>query len=417
MGQTFAEKILSVKAGKIVLPGEIVEVYPDVAMSHDNTAAIAKTFKEIGVAKIHDPERHVIVLDHCVPAANDKFAQNHKDIRAFVKEQGIKNFFDIERGICHQVLPEEGFALPGYLMVGADSHTTTYGAFGALATGIGRSEMAVIFATGKIWLRVPETVKININGKLPKGVTSKDVMLKIIGDYSVDGGLYRSVWFTGSSIDDLSVASRMVLTNMAVEFGAKNGYMEPDEKTLAFLQNRKRKPFTTVRSDADAVFDQVIEVNVDSLEPQVACPHTVDNVKPVSAVAGTKIDQVFFGSCTNGRIEDFAIVAGVLKGQRVHPSIRMIVIPASQHVFLEALDKGYIQTLAAAGAVIVNTGCGPCMGNHEGVPAEGERVLSTSNRNFKGRFGCKDAEVYLCSPLTAAVSALTGEITDFRRAL
>ncbi len=416
MGQTFAEKILGAKAGKRVAPGEIVEVFPDIAMSHDNTAAIAKTFKEIGVTRLHDPPRHVIILDHCVPAANEKFAQNHKDIRAFVQEQGIDHFFDIERGICHQVLPEEGFALPGTLIVGADSHTTTYGAFGSLATGIGRSEMAVIFATGKIWLRVPETMKVVVNGVLPKGITSKDVMLKLIGDYSVDGGLYKSVWFSGPVIDQLSIAGRMVLTNMAVEFGAKNGYMEPDDKTLSFLQNCSRRPFQVVRSDADAGIDQVIEMNVDSLEPQVACPHTVDNVKPVSAVAGTKIDQVFFGSCTNGRLEDFEIVAGVLKGKKVHPSTRMIVIPASQRVCLQALEKGYIQTLAAAGAVIVNSGCGPCMGNHEGVPAPGERVLSTSNRNFKGRFGCKDAEVYLCSPLTAAVSALTGEITDFRKA-
>jgi len=415
MGQTFAEKILSRKAGKTVVPGEIVEVYPDIAMSHDNTAAIAKTFREIGVTRVHDPERHVIVLDHCVPAANEKFAQNHKDIRAFVKEQGIKNFFDIERGICHQVLPEEGFALPGTLIVGADSHTTTYGAFGSLATGIGRSEMAVIFATGKIWLRVPETLKIIINGQLPAGVTSKDVMLKVIGDYSVDGGLYRSVWFSGSTVGAMSLASRMVLTNMAVEFGAKNGYMEPDFKVLAFLKDRKRKLFEVVRSDADAHFEQVIEMDVSDLEPQVACPHTVDNVKPIPAVAGTKVDQVFFGSCTNARLEDFEVVAGVLKGKKVHRSLRMIVIPASQQVYLEALEKGYIQILAQAGAVIANTGCGPCMGNHEGVPAPGERVLSTSNRNFKGRFGCKEAEVYLCSPLTAAVSALTGEITDFRK--
>ncbi len=414
MGKTFAEKILGKKAGKPVVPGEIVEVKPDIAMSHDNTAAIAKTFKEIGVAQIDDPNRHVIVLDHCVPAANDKFAQNHKDIRAFVQEQGIKHFYDINRGICHQVLPEEGFALPGYLMVGSDSHTTTYGAFGALATGIGRSEMAVIFATGKIWLRVPETMKIIVKGSLPKGVSSKDVMLKIMGDLSADGGLYKSVWFTGPTIDAMSVASRMVLTNMAVEFGAKNGYMEPDDKTLAFLKDRARASFEVVKSDADAEFESVVEFDVSNLEPLVACPHTVDNVKTIGEVKGTKVDQIFFGSCTNARIEDFEIVAGVLKGKKVHPSCRMIVIPASQPVFLEALAKGYIQILAEAGATIVNSGCGPCMGNHEGILAPGERVLSTSNRNFKGRFGCKDAEVYLSSPLIAAVSALTGEISDFR---
>ena len=417
MGKSFAEKILGHKAGKSVVPGEIVEVKPDIAMSHDNTAAISKTFKEIGVARVDDPNRHVIVLDHCVPAANEKFAQNHKDIRAFVAEQGIPHFFDIDRGICHQVLPEEGFALPGYLMVGSDSHSTTYGAFGALATGIGRSEMAVIFATGKIWLRVPETMKIVIKGSLPKGISSKDVMLKIMGELSADGGLYKSVWFTGPAIAEMSVSSRMVLTNMAVEFGAKNGYMEPDDKTLAFLKGRARAPFTVVTSDPDADFESVHEFDVSDLEPLVACPHSVDNVKPVSAVKGTKIDQVFFGSCTNARIEDFEIVAGALKGKRVHPSCRMVVIPASHQVFLEALAKGYIQLLAEAGATIVNSGCGPCMGNHEGILAPGERVLSTSNRNFKGRFGCKDSEIYLCSPLTAAASALTGEISDYRERL
>lgn len=417
MGKTFAEKILGQKAGKSVIPGEIVEVKPDIAMSHDNTAAISKTFREIGVAKMDNPDRHVIVLDHCVPAANEKFAQNHKDIRTFVAEQGIKNFFDIDRGICHQVLPEEGFALPGYLMVGSDSHSTTYGAFGALATGIGRSEMAVIFATGKIWLRVPETMKIVVKGTLPKGISSKDVMLKIMGDLSADGGLYKSVWFTGPAIAAMSVSSRMVLTNMAVEFGAKNGYMEPDDKTLAFLKGRARAPFTVVTSDPDAELESVHELDISDLEPLIACPHRVDNVKPVAAVKGTKIDQVFFGSCTNARIEDFEIVAGALKGKRVHPSCRMVVIPASRQVFLEALARGYIQILAEAGATIVNSGCGPCMGNHEGILAPGERVLSTSNRNFKGRFGCKDSEIYLCSPLTAAASALTGEISDFRERL
>ncbi|MBN2355603.1 3-isopropylmalate dehydratase large subunit [candidate division KSB1 bacterium] len=417
MGKSFAEKIIGKKAGKTVVPGEIVTVVPDIAMSHDNTAAIAKTFKEIGVEKIDNPERHVIILDHCVPAANEKFALNHKEIREFVREQGISHFYDIERGICHQVLCEEGFALPGYLIVGSDSHTTTYGAFGALATGIGRSEMAVIFATGKIWLRVPETMKITIKGVLPRGISSKDVTLKIIGDMSADGGLYKSVWFDGPTVSDMSIASRMVLTNMAVEFGAKNGYMEPDNKTLAYLKNRARVKFEIVRSDKDAQLESVTEIDVSNLDPLVACPHTLDNVKSVSALKGTKIDQVFFGSCTNARLEDFEIVASVLRNKKIHPSLRMIVIPASQQVLLQALERGYIQDLARAGATIVNTGCGPCMGNHEGILAPGERVLSTSNRNFRGRFGCKDAEIYLCSPLTAAVSALKGEIADFRKEL
>ena len=414
MGKTFSEKILGFKAGKEVVPGEIVEVTPDFAMSHDNTAAISKTFKEIGLSRIDNPQRHVIVLDHCVPAANEKFAQNHKDIREFVKEQGIQHFYDINRGICHQVLSEEGFALPGKLIVGSDSHTTTYGAFGAFSTGIGRSEMAVIFATGKIWLRVPETIKVNLTGSLAEGISSKDVTLKIIGDLGADGALYKAVWFAGPLIDAMSIESRMVLTNMAVEMGAKNGYMEPDEKTLDFLKDRAKTSFDIVRSDPDAVFENIFEYDMSNLEPQVACPHTVDNVQPVISVKGTKLDQIFFGSCTNARLEDFEIVANVLRGKKVNSAVRMIVIPASQNVFHDALKKGYIRDLAEAGAVIVNSGCGPCMGNHEGVLAPDEVVLSTSNRNFKGRFGCKEAEVYLCSPLTAAASALTGHITDFR---
>ena len=417
MGQTFVEKILSEKTGKKVVPGEIVSVSPDFAMSHDNTAAIAKTFQEIGVDRLDDPKRHVIVLDHCVPAANEKFAQNHKEIREFVKKQNIENFFDIQRGICHQVLSEEGFALPGKLIVGSDSHTTTYGAFGALSTGIGRSEMAVIYATGKIWLRVPDTLKIIIKGNLPQGISSKDIMLKIIGQLGADGALYRSVWFTGPIVDAMTVESRMVMTNMAVEMGAKNGYMEADEKTVDFVKDIARIPFTPVFSDSDAQMDEIVEIDVTDLDPQIACPHTVDNVKPVQAVKGTKLNQIFFGSCTNARLEDFKIVTDVLRGKQVHPSVRMIVIPASQKVFNAALAAGYIQDLSEAGAVIVNTGCGPCMGNHEGILAPQEVTLATSNRNFKGRFGCKDAEIYLSSPLVAAVSALTGEISDFRDVL
>ena len=414
MGKTFAEKILGQKAGKEVVAGEIVEICPDFAMSHDNTAAISKTFREIGVSKVDDPGRHVIILDHCVPAANEKFAQNHKTIREFVKEQGIANFFDINRGICHQVFIEEGFALPGHLIVGSDSHSTTYGALGAFSTGIGRSEMAVIMATGKIWLRVPETIKVSVLGKLPAGISAKDVMLKIIGELGADGALYKSVWFCGSTIDNMSISSRVVLANMAVEMGAKNGYMTADDKTLAFLKNRARTEFDIVHDDDDAEIARHYEFDVSGLEPQIACPHSVDNVKPVSKVKGTRIDQVFFGSCTNARLEDFEIVANYLKGKKIHPAIRMIVIPASNYIFQQAIKSGYIEILIEAGAVISNTGCGPCMGNHLGVPAPEEVVLSTSNRNFRGRFGCKDAQVYLCSPLTAAVSAVAGQVVDFR---
>lgn len=414
MGKTFSEKILGKKAGKPVAPGEIVEIEPDIAMSHDNTAAISSTFYKIGVDKVYDPDKHVVILDHCTPAANEKFAQNHKDIREFVAKQGIRNFYDINQGICHQVIHEKGHVWPGALIVGADSHTTSYGAFGAFSTGIGRSEMAVIMACGKIWLRVPETLKIVCDGEFQPGVTSKDLMLKIAGDIGADGGLYRAIEFCGSGIDRMTLASRFVMTNMAVEIGAKNGYMIPNDEVLDYVKSRTNREFEMFESDPDAVFDEVLHYNLADIEPMVAKPHTVDNVAPVSAVRGTKIDQVFFGSCTNTRVEDFEVVVSILKGKKVHPNVRMLVFPASREIFLEVLKRGWIADFVEAGAIIMNPGCGPCMGNHEGVPAKGEVTLSTSNRNFKGRMGNKDAEIYLCSPRTAAVSALTGRIEDFR---
>ncbi|MBU4446207.1 MAG: 3-isopropylmalate dehydratase large subunit [Candidatus Marinimicrobia bacterium] len=414
MGKTFTEKVLGRKAGKDVVPGEIIEVEPDVAMSHDNTAAISKTFYNIGVDKVYNPEMHVIILDHCTPAANEKFAQNHKVIREFVKKQGIPNFYDIEVGICHQVMHEKGHVWPGALIVGSDSHTTSYGAFGAFSAGIGRSEMAVIMARGKIWLRVPETIRIWVEGEFPEGISSKDLMLKIAGEIGADGALYKAIEFCGPTIDRMSVASRFVLTNMAVEIGAKAGYMIPNAETLAYLRERVKTPFEIVESDPDAIYEAEYKFDVSDLEPMIAKPHTVDNVVPVSVVKGTKIDQVFFGSCTNARVEDFEVVSNVLRGKKVHPEVRMLVFPASAEVYLEVLKRGWITDLVEAGCVIMNPGCGPCMGNHEGVPANGEVTLATSNRNFRGRLGNKESFVYLVSPMTAAVSALTGRIEDFR---
>ena len=414
MGKTFSEKILGKKAGKDVIPGEIVEVEPDVAMSHDNTAAISKTFYEIGVDRVYDPDKHVIILDHCTPAANAKFAQNHKEIREFIEKQGIKKFYDINIGICHQVMHEKGHVWPGALILGSDSHTTSYGAFGAFSTGIGRSEMAVIMAMGRIWLRVPETIKVWVEGEFPEGISSKDLMLKIAGDIRADGALYKAIEFCGPTIDRMSVASRFVLSNMAVEVGAKAGYMIPNKETLEYLKARVRKPFEVVQSDPDANYEAIYEYDVTNLEPMIAKPHTVDNVVPVSEVKGTPIQQIFFGSCTNARVEDFEIVTNVLRGKKVHPNVRMLVFPASQEIFLEVLKRGWIADLVEAGAVIMNPGCGPCMGNHEGVPADGEVVIATSNRNFRGRLGNKESEVYLVSPRTAAASAITGKIEDFR---
>jgi len=414
MGKTFTEKVLGRKAGKAVVPGEIIEIKPDVAMSHDNTAAISKTFYQIGVNRLFDPDMHVVILDHCTPAANEKFAQNHKDIREFVQKQGIRNFYDIEVGICHQVMPEKGHVWPGAVIVGSDSHTTSYGAFGAFATGIGRSEMAAIMAMGKIWLRVPETIRVTVDGVFPAGITSKDLMLKIAGDIGADGALYKAIEFTGPAIDRMTVASRFVFANMSAEIGAKNAYMIPNAETQAFLEKRVKTTYEVVASDPDAEIEAEYAYDVSTLEPMIACPHTVDNVCPVTKVRGTRVNQIFFGSCTNARVEDFQVVAAVLKGRKISPDVRMIIFPASQEVFLEVLKRGWITTLAAAGCVIMNPGCGPCMGNHEGVPANGEVVLATSNRNFKGRLGNKEAQVYLVSPLTAAVSALTGRIEDFR---
>jgi len=415
MGKTFTEKILALKSGKkSTVAGEIVTVSPDIVLSHDNTAAISKKFKQIGVKTVKYPGKIVVPLDHCVPAASEKYASNHKIIREFVKEQAIENFYDINTGVCHQILPEKGHVLPGTLILGADSHTTTYGAFGAFSAGIGRSEVASIWATDKIWLKVPETIKINIKGKIPLGVYPKDIILYIIGNLGADGVLYKAVEFSGNVVKEMSISGRMTLCNMAVEMGAKNGYVEPDEKTVQWLSSRTGEKYEIIKSDSDANFEKVINFEVDKLQPQIACPHTVDNVKSVSEVKGIKIDQALIGTCTNGRIEDLKIASEVLKGRKISKNTRLLVFPASMEVYAEAMELGIFQELVKSGAVIMNPGCGPCLGAHEGVLAPGEICLSTANRNFKGRMGCKDAEVYLASPATVAASALCGEITDVR---
>jgi len=415
MGKTFTEKILALKSGKKgTVAGEIVTFSPDIVLSHDNTAAISNKFKQIGVKTVKYPGKIVVPLDHCVPAASEKYASNHKIIREFVKEQAIENFYDINTGVCHQILPEKGHVLPGTLILGADSHTTTYGAFGAFSAGIGRSEVASIWATDKIWLKVPETIKINIKGKIPLGVYPKDIILYIIGNLGADGVLYKAVEFSGNVVKEMSISGRMTLCNMAVEMGAKNGYVEPDEKTVQWLSSRTGEKYEIIKSDSDANFEKVINFEVDKLQPQIACPHTVDNVKSVSEVKGIKIDQALIGTCTNGRIEDLKIASEVLKGRKISKNTRLLVFPASMEVYAEAMELGIFQELVKSGAVIMNPGCGPCLGAHEGVLAPGEICLSTANRNFKGRMGCKDAEVYLASPATVAASALCGEITDVR---
>jgi homoaconitate hydratase family protein len=411
MDHTFAEKILAQKAGlNSVVPGQIVEVAPDVALSHDNTAAIASTFRKIGAARVARPDIHVIVLDHACPAPTTVHAQNHKIAREFVSEQGIANFYDVGRGVCHQVLAEEGFALPGALIVGADSHTPTAGAFGAFAAGFGRSEMAAVMATGRLWLRVPESLKVVVHGRLRDGVTSKDLALHVIGDLGADGGLYQSVEWHGEGIAALDLESRMVIPNLMAEMGVKNAYIPPDETTFAWLAGRARRPYDPVYPDPGAAYARVVEYDASAIEPVVAKPHTVDNVAPVREVTGTPIDQAFLGTCTNGRLSDLAAAARVLERRKVAPGVRLIVIPASSEVYLAALDAGYLRTFVEAGAVVESPGCGPCMGNHLGIPAEGEVTISTANRNFRGRMGTKESEVYLASPLVVAASAVAGKI-------
>jgi len=417
MGMTFAQRVLAHKAGlDSVQVGQIVEIEPDVCLSHDNTAAIAKTFAQIGVEKVRNPERFVVILDHTVPAATEKYALGHKEIREFVHKQGIEYFYDAGVGICHQVLPEKGFALPGRLILGSDSHTTTYGAFGAFSAGIGRSEMAVLYATSKIWLKTPASFKIIVSGRLEEPVTSKDLILKIIGDIGADGALYKSVEYTGESIESMSVASRMVLCNMAIEMGAKNGVCLPDDKTFAFLNGRAAEEYTPVFPDADAEYEQILKFDASTLAPQVAKPHTVDNVVPVDEAAGTRIDQALLGTCTNGRLEDLRLAAEILDGKTLAQGVRMLVLPASQEVLVQALAEGLIDVFVKAGAMLLNPGCGPCLGAHQGVLAPGEVCISTANRNFKGRMGSADAEIYLASPATVAASAITGVITDPRNA-
>ena len=415
VGQTFAQKVIARKAGlDRVDVGQIAEIEPDACLSHDNTAAIAKIFAKIGVERVKDPDKFVVVLDHTVPASEEKYAQNHVEIREFVAKNGIERFYDVGVGICHQVLPEMGFALPGRLILGSDSHTTTYGAFGAFSAGIGRSEMAVLYATSRIWLKTPASYKIVVEGKLSDPVTAKDLILKIIGDLGADGALYKSVEYTGPAVEAMSLASRMVLSNMAIEMGAKNGVCPPDGKVYAFLESRAETEYAPVFADSDAEYERVLDFDASTLEPQVAKPHTVDNVSPIGDVAGAPIQQGLLGTCTNGRMEDLRLAARILDGRKIARGVRLLVLPASQEILLEALKEGVIGTLVKAGALLLNPGCGPCLGAHQGVLAPGEACISTANRNFKGRMGSPDAETYLGSPATVAASVVTGVITDPR---
>ncbi len=415
---TIAQKLLAVKAGKLqTVVGEIVNVEPDLAMSHDNAGLVIKQFRQIGLPRVWNPDRIVIPLDHRAPAESEKTATAHKSIREFVKEQGIKNFYDIKEGICHQVIIEKGHILPGELAVGTDSHTTSYGCLGALSTGIGATEMAVVWATGKIWLRVPETIKITIQGKLPKGVYAKDVILYIIGQLTVEGASYKSVEFYGETVSRMSISERFTLCNLSMEMGAKFAVVPFDKVTQKYLSTVTKQGYAPILSDNEAIFEKEFQYEVSKLEPQVACPHNVDNVKPIGELKGIRIDQVVLGSCTNGRLDDLEIAARILKREKVNPHVRILILPATRTIYSQAMQKGFLKAFLDAGAVILNPGCGPCLGAHEGILAAGERCLATTNRNFKGRMGSPDSEVYLASPAMAAASAIRGEITDPREYL
>ncbi len=416
MGKTFIQKVFENKIGQSVQESEIVFVEPDYILTHDNSAAIIKKLSQVkeGI-KVKYPDRIVIVLDHVIPAASVKTANNHKEIREFVKTQHITHFYDIGRGICHQVLPEIGLALPGSVIVGSDSHTCTYGAFGAFSTGIDRTEAAGIWITGETWFKIPRSYKITLERRFQQRVSAKDLILKIIGDLGADGANYKSVEYHGSGIINLDISDRMTIANMSVEMGAKNGAFPVDELTKKWLKEHNVEEYHAVWADDDAIYEKEYSYNLNEITPQIAFPHTVDNVKDISEAEGIKVDQCFIGTCTNGRLEDLHAAAAILNGKTVHPSTRLLILPASREVYQEATDDGTMSILNKAGAVILPSGCGPCLGAHQGVMADNEVTVSTANRNFKGRMGNKTAEIYLGSPETVAASARKGVITDPRK--
>jgi 3-isopropylmalate/(R)-2-methylmalate dehydratase large subunit len=424
MGMTIVQKILARATGQAsVRAGEVIEPAVDLAMSHENAALVINQFLEIykGVPlplKLWDPSRVAIIFDHRVPAESAKTASNQKKVRDFVARHGIEKFHDIRGdagGICHQILAEYGYVRPGYVVVGTDSHTTTHGALGGLAFGIGATEMASVWALGKVLnFEVPGTIRVTAHGSLGPHVSPKDLVLHLIGKISAEGANFKVVEFHGEVIKRMSTSGRMVLCNMSVEAGATAGIVPGDEETLRYLREEAHvlEQISPVTPDTDASYDEVVEIDASSLVPQLACPHAVDHVVPVSERQGVKVDQIVIGSCTNGRLEDLAAAARILKGKKVASGVRMLVFPASWRVYRKSMEKGYLSDLMEAGAVIMNPGCGCCLGVHQGALADGDVALSTTNRNFLGRMGNPKSEVFLCSPEVAAVSALTGVITD-----
>jgi 3-isopropylmalate/(R)-2-methylmalate dehydratase large subunit len=424
--QTISQKILARASGRpFVQVGEVVEPAVDLAMSHENAALVINQFAEIFAGtgrepRVWDPSRIAIVFDHRVPAESAKTATNQKKVRAFVREQGIARFHDIrgdEGGICHQILAEYGYDRPGAVIVGTDSHTTSHGAFGAFAFGIGATEMAAVWALGRVLnVEVPATIKVVVTGALRAGVHAKDVVLHLVGRLGAQGANFRALEFCGDTIARLPISGRFVLSNMAVEAGATCGIVPADSETLRYLHEEAHvtDPLAPVSPDVDAAYDDVVSIDASTLAPQIACPHAVDHVKPVTDVQGTPVQQIVIGSCTNGRLDDLEVAASIVRGGRVARGVRMLVFPASWRIYREAMHRGYLSILMEAGAVVMNPGCGCCLGVHQGALGDGEVALSTTNRNFKGRMGNPNADVYLCSPAVAASSALTGVITDPR---
>ena len=413
MPMTITEKILASHAGReYVTPGEIVEVKVDLALANDITAPLAiRVFKEMGAGRVFDPSKVALIQDHFVPNKDIASAEQARVMREFAKEQGVVHFYELgDSGIEHVLLPEKGLVLPGDLVIGADSHTCTYGALGAFSTGVGSTDLAGVMATGEIWLKVPPTIKLVYEGQLREWVQGKDLVLYTIGVLGVEGARYRTMEFTGPAIQSLSLEGRLTMANMAVEAGAKNGIVAPDEITRTYVAERSRRLGVFYDSDPDAEYERVVTFHVGDIEPQVACPHSPDNTKPVSEVREVRIDQAFVGSCTNGRIEDLRIAAHVLAGKKVHAGVRLIVIPGSRDVYRQALTEGLFDVFLDAGAVIGPPTCGPCLGGHMGVLASGERAVSTSNRNFVARMGHPESEVYLANPAVAAASAVLGRV-------
>jgi 3-isopropylmalate/(R)-2-methylmalate dehydratase large subunit len=415
MGMTIAEKILARKAGlSSVTPGQIVDAYPDLVMSHTATWRSVSVMEKIGATKLYDPDRVAVVLDHIAPAKSEKNASDHARCRAFVKKYGIRKFYDVDAGIAHLVLMEAGHVAPGDLIVGTDSHCTIYGSLGALGTGIGYTEVTSVWLTGKLWMKTPESYRIVLRGRFPQGVYSKDLMLHLIGSLGADGCTYKSVEFYGDGVAGLSVSERMTMTNLAMEMGVKCAFVPPDDHTRDYLSARlKDRPYQEVHADPDAAYSKDLHVDLSALEPMVACPHEVENTKPIGDVAGTHIDQVFLGSCANAKYEDLAVAASILKGRRIHPDVRFIITPGSKEIMLEAMRSGVLETLVESGGTLTNPGCGACAGDG-GILADGEVCLSTANRNFLGRMGGPKSSIYLCSPATLAASAIRGVISDPR---